>query len=147
MSGAAERSTADALRRQLIDWLEATGAEWFPVEHEIPLPVGTVMIADVVMGEGVVRVFHDLLRDPRRAMVQCRLGELPVGSVVPTLLELLQSNLLLNLRGQAQVLGLGDEDDAVYLSDQLLLGDGGESAFRLKLFHLLEQASQWGGAG
>jgi hypothetical protein len=126
----------------LARWLTAAGCFWYPVDLDIP---GPSMFVDAdVKGESV-RLSNDPSDDDlHRVRASCRLGELPRGVVVPTLLQLLQTNLVMALRGQGQALSLDVGDgDAVCLSGTLSVAPGGEAGFRLGLFHLASQAAAW----
>jgi len=139
---AVAQAALDDPQETLALWLTAAGCFWYPVDLDIP---GPAMLVDAdVHGEAV-----RLSSDPNEGGVHhvrasCRLGELPQGVAVPTLLQLLQTNLVMALRGQGQVLSLDPVDnDAVCLSVALSVAPGGEAAFRLGLFHLASQAAAW----
>lgn len=126
----------------LARWLDAAGCFWYPVDLDIP---GSAMFVDADVSGEAVRLSSDPNGDDvHHVRASCRLGELPRGVAVPTLLQLLQTNLVMALRGQGQVLSLDlGDDDAVYLSGALSVAPGGEAAFRLGLFHLASQAAAW----
>ena len=132
----------DDPQETLARWLTAAGCFWYPVDLDLP---GPAMFIDANVDGETVRLSSDPRDDDiHHVRASCRLGELPRGVAVPTLLQLLQTNLVMALRGQSQVLSLDvGEDDAVYLSDALSVAPGGDAAFRLGLFHLASQAAAW----
>lgn len=136
------QAALDDPQETLARWLTAAGCFWYPVDLDIP---GPAMFVDADVYGEAVRLSSDPNDDGvHHVRASCRLGELPRGVAVPTLLQLLQTNLVMALRGQGQVLSLDlGDDDAVYLSCALSVAPGGEAAFRLGLFHLASQAAAW----
>lgn len=141
------RIAAHDPRRHLVDWLAAMHCVWYPIDLDATLngslDPGSLLAAQCTVGTETVLLQHDLENRPDHARVVCVLGPLPARDPMPMLLSLLQANLLIALRGHGAVLGLDAGADAVCLTDELSLAEGGEAAFRVRLHHLARQPGRW----
>lgn len=130
-------------RQRLLTWLERAGCDWSVPDDDTGAPLHEILVADCVVHGEVVRLIHDANDRPHHVRAVCSLGELPPTNEVSLMLQLLHANLQMSLEGGSLVLGLHPEDDGVCLSDELSLDASRESAFRLALFHLSDQAVRW----
>lgn len=134
-------------RRNLVRWLAAMGCLWYPVDLDpqlyATLDPTALLLASCVVGSETLLLQHDLDHRPDHVRVVCELGPLPRGDPNPKLLDLLQANLLMALRGRCAAFGMEVDADTVCLTDELPLHDDDEAGFAVQLHHLATLAQRW----
>lgn len=123
------------------------GCLWYPVDIDpawraAPDPAA-LFLARCVVGAETLLLQHDQDNRPDHLRVSCVLGPLPPGEPTPMLLDLLQANLQIALRGHGVSFGVEVSADAVCVTDELPLHDGAQAGFRVRLHHLSGLAVRW----